>query len=105
MSNTERYPIPEDVRDDPTCREYHHFHQGDNSPLHDDYCHYIRQDCDEDDLQHGLWYGPWLDVTDRDRAQATIDRKKKELEKMAKEKRLLEQEIKRLSEEFEDGDY
>ena len=102
MNNTGRYPLPDDVRDDPTCREYHHLHPGDNSPLHDDYCHYIRKDCDEDNLQQGLWYGEWEDVTEKDKAKAIVEKKRKELKKMEEEKKLLEKEIKQLSKELEE---
>lgn len=91
------YPLPDDVRDDNTINSYIHFHQGNESPLEQDYVHYVRETHPND--ADGLYHGEWKNVTEQDRHKAEIENAKKRLEQLEKEERKLKSELKQLVKE------
>ena len=76
--------LPDDVRDDHSICSYVHLHSGSNSPLHDDYCHYVRLHDERDDPDNHLYYGEWTDITNIDKRRALIAKLEQEREEIEK---------------------
>ena len=104
MVHEQHFKMPEDVQNDASCKSYIHYHVGNTSPLAQDYCHYVRQPDERDDEVNHQYCGDWVDVTEDDRVKARIEAKKKELADLERQRRKMEEVIKKLEQGIVDED-